>query len=787
MRLQVTNARRRIIKLLRTEYQIEHGKPVVYLFLRDNGKRIIQTDDSLVPYFYIPHGENVCDKVFHTGKTYTTFDGQLVEKVECKIPGEVRDTREHFTKTYEADVLFATRYLIDKVDKLDYVKPKVLYLDIETENHGRVPKPTVANEPIVCVSFYDDLEERYTTFTFRSDLAPGTQDRIFNERIHETVYYKTEADMLRGIIQYIKDSEPDVITGWNLSLFDMPYLYTRMKNMSLHYEEMSPMGVVNMQIDKGLPEVTMKGIAIVDLYVLYRHFTFNIEESYKLGYIAQKVLGTTKKDMDVTRIHWYWKNKLQDLIDYNLTDVKLTHEINEKRNLIEFTNEIRRLAFCQLEDSIISSKCIDSFVLRLFHNQMVFPTKIKHERAKFEGAIVNRWVTGLQDNIAVFDLKSLYPNVIQSFNLSPESFESSPQPNQIVVNEYLIRTDKEGYLPKVVRTLLTERFRYKALAKKAKLGSEEYKLYDNQQMALKILTNAVYGQTAYPNSRIFDSRVAETTTYIGRQIITWSRNYIESLGYKVCYCDTDSLFWQYKDLDNEGIVKVQQSLNNSYIDFVKEYGLKSHSFEMEFEKIYRKAFWGESKKRYAGHLVWKNGQNISQLETTGFETKRSDTSEISKKIMTRLFEMLLIDDKPKDEILKYIGDEIERIRQGNYRFTELGIPKGISKDLDEYDHPGANIRGAKYMDELGIELSSKPKLLYVSKVAGDAKTTDVICFDDESQIPAGTEIDIEKMLTKLIKDKLDGIFDALNWDIKDLQYHWRRPKKKGGEQLSLFG
>ena len=225
-----------------------------------------------------------------------------------------------------------------------------------------------------------------------------------------------------------------------------------------------------------------------------------------------------------------------------------------------------------------------------------------------------------------------------------------------------------------------------------------------------------------------------------------------------------------------------------------------HQITIEFEKIYRKAFYGKAKKRYSGHLIYKDGKPADKLDVWGFEIKRSDSSQFSKSLQERIFNMLLRENKSKDEVIRYIGDQIDRIRKGDYKLTEIGIPKGINKDLSEYGNKillsddgtvkhkssvPANIRGARYaVEELGHELSNKPKMVYITKMPEGYNPTDVICFDEDEQVPPGMQIDVEKMLEKLVKDKVESIFEALGWKMSELVYHWHgKPKKE--EQLLL--
>jgi DNA polymerase I len=186
------------------------------------------------------------------------------------------------------------------------------------------------------------------------------------------------------------------------------------------------------------------------------------------------------------------------------------------------------------------------------------------------------------------------------------------------------------------------------------------------------------------------------------------------------------------------------------------------------------------------------------LDVWGFEIKRSDSSFITRRMQERVFNMLLREDKNKEEILEYIGEEIDKIRKGYYKFTELGIPKGMSKDPHSYinkptDTPWlqkglpANVRGTLYsIHQLKNDISNKPKLLYVKQLPESYPPIDVICFDNDNQIPPGTQIDTEKMLDKIIRAKLDTVFSGLGWSLKDLVPWWRGKAPKGGEALTMF-
>ena len=772
------------MKVTRSEYAVEKSKPVVYLFVRDdNGIRTIIKDDTLVPYFLVKDTEDLT-KYRHSLETYKSYDGISLKKVFANLPEEVPSMRERFKNTWEADILFPTRYLIDKVNVIEPTTLRIMYLDIEVDNAGRIPDVIKAVFSVICVTLHDSLTDTYEEFVYKQDYAPGSRDDIYDNRLRTIHYFNKETDLLVKLVERIGTLGPDIITGWNLNRFDLIYLVSRMQRLRIDYTNLSPMNSVYTR-DKG--DVVIKGIATLDLLDAYRRFAVGIEESYKLDYIARKVTGEGKLD-DSGNIRWLWQNNTDKLIEYNANDVKITKRVNDKLKLIEFMDELRRMSFCQIEDVLSASRMCDSYILKQFHNQICFPTKSHHSKTEFEGAYIHSWATGLYDNVAVFDMRSMYPSIIVSANLSLETVGTSQANDYISINGLKIKKHPKGFLPQVIEKLFQERSRYKKLALGSVVGSDEYELYNARQYAIKIILNSLYGQTAYSGSRFFDQRIAETITFMGRKLINWSREFLEGVGYKSLYSDTDSIFVSTgKTLDFDEIRLILDAVNESYSDFVKQYEIESHIFSMEFEKVYRKAFFGTAKKRYAGHCIWKGGQTVNLLEVVGFEVKRSDNAQFSRNLQKTVFDMILKQDRSKDDVLLYISGEIERVRQGKATYDEIGIPKAVNKALDEYKTETAAIRGIKYAEKvLGYQLSTKPKMLYVSKVPSNLPPTDIICFDESGQIPPGIQIDIEKMLEKLVKNKLENVFIALGWSLSDLDYYWKMKPKKEGSQPKLF-
>lgn len=154
---------------------------------------------------------------------------------------------------------------------------------------------------------------------------------------------------------------------------------------------------------------------------------------------------------------------------------------------------------------------------------------------------------------------------------------------------------------------------------------------------------------------------------------------------------------------------------------------------------------------------------VNKIEVRGFDIRRSDCSKVTKKVMNTILEMIL-NDKNKETIKRYINKEIKKIENKEYTYEELGIPKGISKDFSKYKVVNPTIRGAKYSSRhlnLTFEVGDKPKFLYIKSVPTKYAHTNVICFFNNEDIPKGFEIDYDLMIDKIIRMKLEKLLEAI--------------------------
>ncbi|WP_372910023.1 DNA polymerase domain-containing protein [Salinigranum sp.] len=273
-----------------------------------------------------------------------------------------------------------------------------------------------------------------------------------------------------------------------------------------------------------------------------------------------------------------------------------------------------------------------------------------------------------------------------------------------------------------------------------------------------------------------------------------NQNFVDALGGIVLH-NTDSVMLELgpevnKEEAIEQSFELEEQINAAYDDFaLEELGADEHRFQIEFEKLYRRFFQAGRKKRYAGHIVWKEGKDVDDIDITGFEYKRSDIAPVTKEVQRKVIEMIVTGESTS-EIKTYLHDIIEEFTDGHLSLDDVGVPGGIGKRLSTYETASAHVRGAKYANLLlgtNFGRGSKPKHVYLEKVHPDfwqrieserpeitdddlyvefKRDPDVICFEYADQVPAEFEVDWDKMLDKTLKGPIARVIEALgmSWD-----------------------
>ncbi len=840
------------LAVMQVDYTIagygDEERPIMHVFGRttDGTLEHVQVV-GFQPYFYAPTDtlerppEEQYDRLTGSreygedGEPYESIRGEKLTKIFGQTPrdvGQVRDDFEH----YEADILFPNRFLIDKdirsgirvperraeddslvvphdeVEATDVdADPRVNTFDIEVDDRQGFPED--GEEPIVCLTSHDSYRDEYIMWLYEAPIGDGEipteiddYDPIEGEIEHEVRSFEEEEAMLEAFIEYIDTTDPDILTGWNFEDFDAPYFLDRLEELAgsnheydLDINRLSRVDEV-WRSNWGGPDI--KGRIVFDLLYAYQRTVFSELDSYRLDAVGEAELGVGKERY-AGDIGDLWEGDPTRLLEYNLRDVELCVELDRQQEIIAFWDEVRSFVGCKLEDAPTPGDAVDMYVLHEAYGRFALPSKGQQEAGEeYEGGAVFEPITGVKENVTVLDLKSLYPMCMVTVNASPETrvdpeeydgetfvAPTEPEPTHF-------RKEPDGVMREMINELLAEREEKKSQRNEYEPGTREYEQYDRQQGAVKVIMNSLYGVSGWEQFRLYDKDAASAITATGREVIEFTDTAAGELDYTVAYGDTDSVMLELgPDVSKEEAIEqsfeIEEYINGRYDDFAREdLNAEDHRFQIEFEKLYRRFFQAGKKKRYAGHITWKEGKDVNNVDIVGFEYQRSDIAPITKEVQHRVIEMI-VREGDIEGAKEYVNGVIEDVLAGEISLEDIAIPGGIGKRLDNYDTDTAQVRGAKYANLLlgtNFQRGSKPKRLYLDRVdpsfferledeeGFDARTDplygafkrdpDVICFEYEDQIPEEFEVDYDKMLEKTLQGPIERILEALDisWD-----------------------
>lgn len=537
--------------------------------------------------------------IFVNSKKPTEYKGLYGEYLERIQPGSIRETRD-FIKKYDdvqgfnihGNTNFDCQYISDNFKgeiKWDKELMNIYSIDIETTTEYGFPNIETANEQVLLISLMDNITKKITTFGFNDYVNPDI----------EYIKCDDEYSMLKVFLDFWTLHTPDIITGWNVNLFDIPYLVRRIDKVlgDDYVRKLSPWGFVNERTVKGMRgkesiAYVISGISVLDYLDLYKKFTYSNQESYKLDHIAEVELGEKKLDhSEYDTFKEFYTQNFKKFTDYNIIDVLLIDKLEDKMRLIELCLTMAYDAKINPDDVYSQVRMWDSIIFNhLMDRNIIIPKKnsanIKTE--SFEGAFVKDPITGFHKWVASFDLDSLYPHLIMQYNISPETLVENYRVDGANVENFLMgkidttklidmnytstangvcyRKDRRGFLPELMQKMYDNRKKFK----KEMLGVEqeyektkdksllkEISRLNNLQMAMKIALNSAYGAIGNSYFRYFDIRIAEGITTSGQLSIRWMANKLNAYMNKnlktvnkdyVIAIDTDSIYLSLEEL-----------------------------------------------------------------------------------------------------------------------------------------------------------------------------------------------------------------------------------------------
>jgi DNA polymerase I len=539
------------IGVTQVDYTIEGSAsdefPVLHVFGRtpDNETEHVRVRE-FQPYFYTPtdslggQPEAEYDRLTGSEEGYESIRGEPLTKVFGQTPRDVGQLRDQFDH-YEADILFPNRLLIDKditsgihiperrnedgaidvphqeITPIDIdIDPRVTTFDIEVDDRYGFPED--GEEQIICLTSHDSYDDQYVVWLHDSvDGESGPDSLPDYEPITDEIdvdvrRFDSEEEMLVGFIEYLNETDGDILTGWNFDDFDAPYFLDRLEQLGgtgdLDPDQLSRVNEVWRSDWQG-PNI--KGRVVFDLLYAYKKTQFTELDSYRLDSVGEIELGIGKERYpgDIGDL---WENDPERLLEYNLRDVELCVELDRKQDIIPFWQEVATFAGCKLEDAPTAGDVVDIYLLHKVHGDFVLPSKGQQETEDFEGGAVFDPITGVREMVSVLDLKSLYPMCMTTINASPETKVGPDYDGEFykAPNGTRFRKEPAGIIREMVDELLAERDEKKQLRNENDPGSEQYEQYDRQQEAVKVLMNCFT-----PDTEVLTPDGVQTITDLG--------------------------------------------------------------------------------------------------------------------------------------------------------------------------------------------------------------------------------------------------------------------------------
>ena len=540
------------------------GNNILFRGISNEGKRF-KDRIEYHPTLFIPTKEET---------KFRTLEGKPVGEIQ---PGNMKECREFIRKYKEInnfsiygndkfEFSFIAEHFPEEHIDYDFSKIRIAYLDIETGSENGFPNIETASEEVTAITV--KIDKKCYVFG-RGEFLNDRKD-VFYFR------FDSERALLQKFFEMWDKESPDIITGWNIETFDIPYLVNRSSRLFDAKKDpsklLSPWRKIREYMMYGLGGKEIQtyeiyGVETLDYLSTYRKFTSINQESYRLDHIAFVELGERKLDYsEQGSLHLLYKNDYQKFIEYNIKDVELVEQLEGKMKLLEMVVSLAYLSKVNYGNTFGQVRMWDTLIYNnLLRKNIVIPPKTHASKSSnFEGAFVKEPQIGSHNWVVNFDLNSLYPHLIMQYNISPETLITDELPPELqkvkdsrpgvdglldetldlqalekykvtyTPNNEFYKTDKQGFLPEMMQQIYDNRVKYKNLMIEAKKKLEKEKdrkekrklsnlisKYHNMQLNLKITLNSAFGAMGNQHFRYFDQRIAEAITTSGQLSIKW--------------------------------------------------------------------------------------------------------------------------------------------------------------------------------------------------------------------------------------------------------------------------
>ena len=761
------------IRLIGASYKKMEGDLAVHLYGKtQDGKSIAVKYTGFEPYFFFVEPdskealEGIVEMLSTDERVKRLEDAELLYKGEVKkckrvvatFPWLVPDIRKtimpratvlaadipfHFRFVYDMNIGSCVRVigeeLQDKAYRTDLVvkakefepikafRPRLTILSFDIETSLKEPK-------IFCICCVlkkgDATEDRH----FPGD-GPGG-----------------ERQMIQDFIKFIHETDPDVITGYNIDGFDIPQILQRAE--ALRMPELSwgryPGGLSQYNNRFWWTE----GRIIVDAWWAVKKILKPKQET--LNAVSKLLLGEEKHDVDPKKMDEEWAADKARVMKYCAQDSLLALKVLEKIAVLQRSMDLATVSMLPLDDVVngTTSQFVDSILIREADKEHVavpMTTRNNEEAEMIEGGYVHEMKQGLYHWVLTLDFRSMYPSMIISKNicfttLSPKGTIVSPTGAR-----FLDKSIREGLLPRILIRLMEERASTKKAMKEA-TAPDEKEYFNGLQEAIKILMNSFYGVLASSFYRFTDPKIGASITAFAREATKDLIKKLEAEGLEVIYSDTDSVFFLSPHPELEASVKLGQQIAERF---------SSGNIVLEFEKVMNPFFSHGMKKRYVGRMVWPRSEMIIR----GYEMRRTDSFDLQSETLQTVFEKIL--DGDNEGAVAYTKDVIERLMNGEIDPARLVISRSV-KDESQYKQSDSmiNVRVARKLKDMGYEVVPGMK---VSWIITDSKSSQQK-FEPWIQgrgLPENVRPDYKYYATR-VAATVSRVTDSFGWDEKKL-------------------
>ena len=634
-----------------------------------------------------------------------------------------------------------------KVNKIEEIKekkfkPKVLAFDIETS------ELEIGGGEILMISLVGENFKK--VITWKKDSKLGYVEKV-----------EDEEELIEKFVEYVKEYNPDVLTGYFSDGFDLPYLRARADKLRVN---------LGLGLDNSPPKFRrgaimtgkINGLVHIDLFRFIRivYSQYMQSETMGLSDVAQELLGEKKDDWEFISIDKIKGKKWDKFFKYNLKDSELTYKLFEKiwPDILEFTKIVEEPLFDVSRYSM--SKLVENYIMHNLdkYNEIIEKKPVndmigaRRAEDRYEGAFVFQPIPGLYENLVFFDFTSMYGSVIVSFNLSRESYLNKKEKGATMVDigEKVYFDKNKGFFSKMLANIIETRKKYKK-----DYNKNPSNLLKARSNSFKLLANAAYGYLGYFGARYYCREAAASTAALARKEIKEAIAEIEKKGYKIVYSDTDSIAFLQGKHSKKQVNDMLKEINNHLPGIM----------ELDLEGFFKRGIWVTkrtgnfgAKKKYA--LLGEDGKT----KIKGFETVRRDWCGLARETQNKVLKMILENGNEK-KALEYLKKIIKKLKNREVDRDSLIIKTQLKRNVEDYKLVGPHVVAAKKMQEQGMKVAIGSLIEYYIAESNEKKA---LVRDRAKLLDEEGNYDIEYYLKNQILPAAENIFEVFEVNVNDL-------------------